>query len=325
PSRQERSTILDNSPPPAPKPVPAYIPEITSPPPVSRQKSPELQVDKKQNESAPIIEEKETAVSGSFDSLQKHNEAFSLLNEPDGDEHNANSISNDAKISTAFDKDESMLIPAFIKAEKTSVNIPAIGLPPAAPRTHAPAPAGTKAPPTAPPSIRTNNSGRAPVAEMPNKAAIPNIKLNEKINEQFATERVANEQIVRERPVVPKKPAAAPLTPPVQKQTRQQQPAPVKERPPRKVLEDPNVSFGEPIQHSTPMGINEIDRVHQYQKRHDASDNSSLPAVGDRTLLKQIITGDNNFTPSRNKFEIVQIILGFVIFAIIALIAFESF
>ncbi|MFV2057350.1 MAG: FHA domain-containing protein, partial [Thiohalomonadales bacterium] len=31
PTRQERNSILDNSPPPAPKPAPAYIPEIASP------------------------------------------------------------------------------------------------------------------------------------------------------------------------------------------------------------------------------------------------------------------------------------------------------
>ena len=94
-------------------------------------------------------------------------------------------------------------------------------------------------------------------------------------------------------------------------------------KPKRKVLEDPSVNMGEDFQGMTPVGISESNRISQYQQRAAAS-HREIPAVGDRTLLKQIITGDRDFSPSRNKFEIIQIVLGVVIFVIIALIAVAS-
>lgn len=96
-----------------------------------------------------------------------------------------------------------------------------------------------------------------------------------------------------------------------------------KSAPVRKVLEDPSVNMGEEAHAMTPVGLNESNRINQYQQRAAAS-HGDIPAVGDRTLLKQIITGDRDFSPSRNKFEIIQIVLGVVIFVIIALIAVAS-
>jgi len=93
-----------------------------------------------------------------------------------------------------------------------------------------------------------------------------------------------------------------------------------KAKPVRKILEDPSVSMGDDFQGMTPVGINESNRISQYQRRAAAS-HGDIPAVGDRTLLKQIITGDREMSPSRNKFEVIQIVLGVVIFVIIALIA----
>lgn len=93
-------------------------------------------------------------------------------------------------------------------------------------------------------------------------------------------------------------------------------------KPAKKVLEDPSVSQGEVPETGFSVGINESNRIHQYQQRVQSL--TDIPAVGDRTLLKQIITGDREFSPNRNKFEIIQIVLGVVIFIIIALIAIAS-
>jgi len=96
-----------------------------------------------------------------------------------------------------------------------------------------------------------------------------------------------------------------------------------KSKPARKVLEDPSVNMGEEYQGMTPVGVSESNRISQYHQRAAAA-HGEIPAVGDRTLLKQIITGDRDFSPSRNKFEVIQIVLGVVIFIIIALIAVAS-
>jgi len=96
-----------------------------------------------------------------------------------------------------------------------------------------------------------------------------------------------------------------------------------KAKPSKKVLEDPSVNMDEEFHGMTPVGINESNRINQYHQRAAAA-HGNVPAVGDRTLLKQIITGDREFSPSRNKFEVIQIVLGIVIFVIIALIAVAS-
>lgn len=111
------------------------------------------------------------------------------------------------------------------------------------------------------------------------------------------------------------------ISPEIEKLFEQEEAA-RKAKPVRKVLEDPSVSMGDDFQGMTPVGLSENNRISQYQQRAAAS--HDIPAVGDRTLLKQIITGDRDFSPSRNKFEIIQIVLGVVIVVIIALIAIAS-
>jgi len=249
-------------------PVPPMSKPITPtpPPPVAQKPAPvterPMRTVMENITAAPSTPDRESMASTSLDSLEQHNEAFSLLND-DADLD----IKIGADQFTAFDKDESLLIPAFIKSDKTSVSKPAIKTPPVA---------KAAAPKPVPPQRRQN----------PAQATPPAAKAN--------------------RPVEAK--------------------APIRKKPVRKVLEDPSASFGNPIEHSAPMGINEVDRVNQYREKSDATNPGvGMPAVGDRTLLKQIITGDGSFTSSKNKFEIIQIVLGFVIFSIIALIAFASF
>lgn len=96
----------------------------------------------------------------------------------------------------------------------------------------------------------------------------------------------------------------------------------------RIVVEDPSVLAGDPGRiYNVSSGISETDRSAEYLSRAFGAKGGrqEMPAVGDKTLLRQIITGDRDFSPSRNKFEIIQIVLGFLIFAILAFIAFSNY